>query len=155
MKQTLLKPEIGDHVYTWLNQKRMEGVLVCASGMGLTPFDLFNDILITESDLRTFLWQNNIEQCSNSVPGMIIQSYISFCEKSSAEIWTSSKVQTVIEDDVKDENLRTDGEIVYQKFLDSDGDSDDEIASNESGDIDAPLKQTKDKVGNYLIHFFI
>jgi len=46
---------------------------VCASGMGLTPIDLFNDILTSENDLKLFLAQNRIENCSINLPGLIIQ----------------------------------------------------------------------------------
>jgi len=73
---SLVTPEIGDRVFTFINGQRVEGVLVCTSGMGLTPIDLFNDILITESDLRSFLWQNNVTKCSENLPGLIIQARV-------------------------------------------------------------------------------
>ena len=57
--------------------------------MGLTPIDLFNDILVTESDLRSFLWQNKVDNCSVNLPGIIIQAYITFCEVSNSGFWTS------------------------------------------------------------------
>ena len=48
--------------------------------MGLTPMDLFNDILTTESDLKNFLEQNSVK-CANGVPGMVIQAYLVFCQQ--------------------------------------------------------------------------
>ena len=41
--------------------------------MGLTPMDLFNDILTNENDLRNFLQQNEVNNVSSSRPGVIIQ----------------------------------------------------------------------------------
>ena len=40
--------------------------------MGITPIDLFNDILTTENDLNIFLQQSKL-QPFNGIPGMIIQ----------------------------------------------------------------------------------
>ena len=36
-----------------------EGTLLCSKGMGLTPLDLFNDILIERNDLKNFLGPGN------------------------------------------------------------------------------------------------
>ena len=110
-----MRPEIGDQVYTFVNEKRMDGVLVCASGMGLTPIDLFNDILVMEQDLRTFLWQNNVENCSSNLPGMIIQSYLTFCEKARAEIWSTTKpVPVTTFDELKENDSVKDEDVMYQ-----------------------------------------
>jgi len=73
-------PDIGDNVGGVVNGQSISGTLICNSAMGLTPVDLFNDILTTESDLQNFLKQNNIK-CSTGVPGMVIQAYLAFCQK--------------------------------------------------------------------------
>ena len=38
------------------------GVLVCHSDMGLTPMDLFNDILNNEDDLKEYLGKRNYKE---------------------------------------------------------------------------------------------
>ena len=38
------------------------GVLVCHSDMGLTPMDLFNDILNNEDDLKEYLGKTNYKE---------------------------------------------------------------------------------------------
>ena len=50
------RPEIGNCVK--LNTGE-EGTLLCSKGMGLTPLDLFNDILIERDDLKNFLGPGN------------------------------------------------------------------------------------------------
>ena len=45
--------------------------------MGLTPMDLFNDIITTEVDLRNFV-QSNVDNASCSLPGLIIQGQFHF-----------------------------------------------------------------------------
>ena len=50
------RPEIGNCVR--LNTGE-EGTLLCSKGMGLTPLDLFNDILIERNDLKNFLGPGN------------------------------------------------------------------------------------------------
>lgn len=111
--------------------------------MGLTPIDLFNDILVTEQDLRTFLWQNSIEHCSTSLPGMIIQAYITFCEKANTEIWTSSKLipnySTVAI--YNPDNTANDEDVLYQHVMDLEED-DESDASDES---DAFVPATADR----------
>ena len=70
--------EIGDSVVAQINTERIEGVLICASGMGLTPLDLFNDIMVAEMDLKIFLTQNFITDISADLPGLIIQVIMRF-----------------------------------------------------------------------------
>ena len=51
----------------------------CNSDMGLTPMDLFNDILTNENDLKNFLEQANVKSISTSSPGLVIQGKL--CNK--------------------------------------------------------------------------
>lgn len=43
--------DVGDHVETVVNGKKVSGTLICNSGMGITPIDLFNDIITNESGI--------------------------------------------------------------------------------------------------------
>ena len=65
------KLEIGDRIE--LNGK--EGVLICHSGMDLSPFDIFNEILINQKDIKYFLKQFNINY-NQPLPSMIIQGTV-------------------------------------------------------------------------------
>ena len=47
---------IGHHIRT---ENGKEGKLICASGMGLTPIDVFNEIMTKPHDLRNFLGEEN------------------------------------------------------------------------------------------------
>ena len=47
---------IGQHIRT---ENGKEGKLICASGMGLTPIDVFNEIMTKPHDLRNFLGEEN------------------------------------------------------------------------------------------------
>ena len=38
------------------------GILICSSGMGLSPMDLFNDILTERNDLENFLGDCNFKE---------------------------------------------------------------------------------------------
>ena len=64
--------DVGDHVDTVVNGKNVSGTLICNSGMGITPIDLFNDIITNESDIINLLRQCKVTP-SNGIPGMIIQ----------------------------------------------------------------------------------
>merc|ERR1739848_362822 len=48
--ESALNADIGDQVVTTIDGRSVNGTLVCDSGMGITPIDLFNDILTTEKD---------------------------------------------------------------------------------------------------------
>ena len=41
------------------------GVLICSSGMGLSPMDLFNDILTNRQDLKNFVGDCNFKETDN------------------------------------------------------------------------------------------
>ena len=41
------------------------GVLICSSGMGLSPMDLFNDILTNRQDLENFVGDCNFKETDN------------------------------------------------------------------------------------------
>ena len=80
-------PDIGDSVTTYISGQQINGVLICSSEMGLTPIDLFNDILVSETDLKAFLSQNKVKECSANLPGMIIQAYVIFCKTNHFNYW--------------------------------------------------------------------
>ena len=54
--------------------------------MGLTPMDLFNDILTNENDLRNFLQQSDVKNVSSSSPGIIIQGN-TFTKHADNHLW--------------------------------------------------------------------
>ena len=56
--------------------------------MGLTPVDLFNDILTSEIDLRNFLDQNEVQKLSASQPGLVIQAYLAFVQQTKADVFS-------------------------------------------------------------------
>ena len=72
MKSFLLRAEIGDLVEFSLSGYDKQGVLICRNGLGVTAFDLFNDILNESLDLRNFLQQLNITPKSSSFPGLVM-----------------------------------------------------------------------------------
>ena len=41
------------------------GILICSSGMGLSPMDLFNDIFTDRRDLENFLGENDCKDSDN------------------------------------------------------------------------------------------
>ena len=47
---------IGQHVVT---ESGKEGKLICGSGMGVTPIDVFNEVMTKPADLRQFLGEEN------------------------------------------------------------------------------------------------
>ena len=65
--------EVGDRLESSITGRREFGILICNSDMGLTPMDLFNDILTNENDLRNFLQQSDVKNVSSSSPDIIIQ----------------------------------------------------------------------------------
>ena len=56
--------------------------------MGLTPVDLFNDILTSEIDLRNFLDQNDVQKLSASQPGLVIKAYLAFVQQTKADVFS-------------------------------------------------------------------
>ena len=73
--------EVGDKVESNITGQVRNGTLICHSRMGLTPIDLFNDILTSELDLRQFLKQNEVSKFSSSQPGLVIQAYLAFVQQ--------------------------------------------------------------------------
>ena len=53
---------IGSEVETISGES---GVLICSSGMGLSPMDLFNDIFTSRTDLTNFLNDYNCKESDN------------------------------------------------------------------------------------------
>ena len=53
---------IGSEVETISGES---GVLICSSGMGLSPMDLFNDIFTGSTDLTNFLNDYNCKESDN------------------------------------------------------------------------------------------
>ena len=49
--------------------------MICHSGMDLSPFDIFNEILINQKDIKYFLKQFNINY-NQPLPSMIIQGTV-------------------------------------------------------------------------------
>ena len=80
--------EIGDKVESNMTGRSRSGTLICHSRMGLTPMDLFNDILTSEIDLRKFLEQNDVAKMSSSQPGLVIQAYLTFVQQVKCDVFT-------------------------------------------------------------------
>jgi len=53
---------IGEEVRT---ESGHTGILICSDQMGITPMDLFNDIVTNPADMQIFLGANNCKQTDN------------------------------------------------------------------------------------------
>ena len=71
-KEAGATPKIEDPIQTMIGDQAFSGTLICNSEMGITPIDLFNDILTASEDILTFLQQCHVI-ASTDQPGMIIQ----------------------------------------------------------------------------------
>ena len=80
--------EVGDKVESNITGQVRSGTLICHSRMGLTPIDLFNDILTSETDLRQFLEQNEVSKFSSSQPGLVIQAYLAFVQQVKCDVFS-------------------------------------------------------------------
>ena len=53
---------IGEEVRTVSGHN---GILICSNEMGITPMDLFNDIMTNPADLQSFLGADNCKETDN------------------------------------------------------------------------------------------
>ena len=77
------------------------GTLICSHEMGLTPLDLFNDIVTEPSDMKSFLGPDLSRD--NDRSSLAIKSYLKFCKLTGHQIWDPDKTYNDIDmvDNVK------------------------------------------------------
>ena len=71
--------EIGKTNKISVNGASKEGILICDSTMGISPLDIFTDILIEITDLKNFVHTFDIQPNENKT-GLAIQAYLLFCQ---------------------------------------------------------------------------
>ena len=52
------------------------GILICSSGMGLSPMDLFNDILTDRNQLENFLGDRNFKESDSISLRTVFKKYL-------------------------------------------------------------------------------
>jgi len=87
---------IGRHIRT---ENGKEGKLICASGMGLTPIDIFNEIMTKPHDLRNFLGEENWKE--SETHALSIKGYLKFCQMLEVKPWSP----VTADDDLKTVNF--------------------------------------------------
>ena len=93
---------IGQNVTT---ESGKEGKLICASGMGLSPIDIFNEVMTKPHDLRHFLGEDNWKE--SETLALSIKSYLKFCKLLEIKPWSPVS----IEDDIKVDFMQFEEEI--------------------------------------------
>ena len=74
------------------------GTLICSHEMGLTPLDLFNDIVTEPSDMKSFLGSDLSRD--NDRSSLAIKSYLKFCKLTGHQTWdpdeATNDIDTVV-----------------------------------------------------------
>ena len=75
-------PQVGELVELTSGER---GTLICSHEMGLTPLDLFNDIVTDPADMRNFLGDSCVKETDRS--SLSIKAYLKFCKITDHNHW--------------------------------------------------------------------
>ena len=89
------------------------GTLLCQSNMGLSPMDVFNDVLTESDNLQQYLGDDNYSNTDNAA--LSIKSYLKFCHDMDVPHWRPDQTDNA---EIKGEMLSE--EITYEDAEDFD-----------------------------------
>ena len=90
--ESTVDPQPGEMVELISGER---GTLICSHEMGLTPLDLFNDIVTESSDMKSFLGPDLSRD--NDRSSLAIKSYLKFCKLTGHQTWDPDEANNEID----------------------------------------------------------
>lgn len=79
--------DVGDQVVHSTEGRQIIAMLVASSKMGMTPMDLFNEILVEDHDVLAFLRKYGVENIMEQTTWSKIQAYLLFAKLTSTDVF--------------------------------------------------------------------